>query len=256
MLQNLTLVARTLVLGGAVGLAGWWTMFIRAQLTEHDQDLQVRDERISVLSEEVADREQEILELGKELAEAEARVEELEISMWLLKVNHRVARVVVKDQRPDPSNPGRVVTTVELVELDDRGQPAGPTHEVEIEGKMLYVEGLVVKFEDEFVEGGDMLRGTSVALFKRVFSENQAPSEGYEIDRPRMHPLPHRGDNMPDEFYGELWERFWDYANDPELASSKGVRAIHAEAPSIELRPDKSYRVELRSSGGLTIKVE
>jgi hypothetical protein len=31
---------------------------------------------------------------------------------------------------------------------------------------------------------------------------------------------------------------------------------MHGEAPSIELRPGKTYRVELRASGGLTIRVE
>jgi len=34
------------------------------------------------------------------------------------------------------------------------------------------------------------------------------------------------------------------------------VRAIHGEAPFMELRPCKSYRVELRASGGLSIVAE
>lgn len=270
MLQNVTLLVRTVVLVSCVSLAGWWTMFIREQLTGHRRDLEVRDERIDELTDSVLEREKRIDDLGveieekdlrietlgEELEEAQARVEELEVSMWLLKVNHRVARVEVLDQRADPERPGQLITTVRIHEIGTEGEPVGPEHEVEIQGKVLYVEGLVVKFEDDFVEGADLLRGTSVALFKRVFSENQPPSEGYAIDRPRMHPLPHRGDDIPDPFYEELWERFWDYANDPDLAASKGVRAIHGEAPSIELRPGKSYRIELRASGGLTIKAE
>ena len=60
----------------------------------------------------------------------------------------------------------------------------------------------------------------------------------------------------PDDYYRELWSRFWDYANDPSLARSKGVRALHGEAPFIELRPGKSYSIELRSSGGLSIQAE
>jgi hypothetical protein len=35
-----------------------------------------------------------------------------------------------------------------------------------------------------------------------------------------------------------------------------GVRAIHGEAPFIELRPGKTYRIELRASGGLTLVPE
>ena len=70
-----------------------------------------------------------------------------------------------------------------------------------------------------------------------------------------MHPAPYASDDVP-ELYAELWSRFWDYANDPEAAAAKGVRAIHGEAPFIELRPGQTYRVELLASGGLTIKPE
>ena len=41
-----------------------------------------------------------------------------------------------------------------------------------------------------------------------------------------------------------------------QLARQMGVRAIHGEAPFIETRPGKTYSVELRASGGLTIQSE
>jgi len=270
LLQNVTVFARTLILAACVGLAGWWTMFIRDQLTGHRRELESRDEQIEGLTQTVSERERQIgdlevtlverdAEIGRlteELAAAQEKIDELELSMWLLKVNHRVARVEVLEQGPDPEHPERTVTRVRFVELGTEGEPTGPEREIEIQGKMLYVEGLVIKFDDDFVEAGDSLRGTSVAIFRRVFSENQAPSEGVPIDLPRTHPLPHRDDDVADPFYEDLWERFWDYANDPQLAAQKGVRAMHGEAPSIELRAGKSYRVELRASGGLTIVPE
>ena len=61
---------------------------------------------------------------------------------------------------------------------------------------------------------------------------------------------------MPDPLYTQLFEKIWDYANDPEEASRLGVRAIQGEAPSIEARPGKTYRIELRQSGGMTIRAE
>ena len=63
-------------------------------------------------------------------------------------------------------------------------------------------------------------------------------------------------ENVDPEFEQELWSRFWDYANDRRLAESLGVRALQGEAPYMQLRPGKSYRVELRSSGGLNIITE
>ena len=41
-----------------------------------------------------------------------------------------------------------------------------------------------------------------------------------------------------------------------KFAESQGVRAIHGEAPFMKVRPGQSYEVELRSSGGLSIRVE
>jgi hypothetical protein len=54
----------------------------------------------------------------------------------------------------------------------------------------------------------------------------------------------------------DIWANFWEYANDPAKAKKAGVRAVHGEAPSIRLEPGKRYRVELRSSAGLSIVPE
>ncbi len=262
-MQNVSTLIRTVLLASIVALIGWWTLVLRDKLLENERAVQQRDVEIASLNGDIAEKAelleeqaQALLDLEADLEASELRVEELELSLWLVKVDHRLARITVLDQGPSPDEPQRFVTRIRFQELDEAGEPAGPARDITIDGKILYVEGLVIKFSDEYVEGGDALRGSSVALFKRVFSENQAPSEGVQLDQPRTHPLPHRGDQLPDPFYDDLWSKFWDYANDPELAASKGVRAIHGEAPSIELRDGKTYRIELRSSGGLSIQAE
>ena len=149
-----------------------------------------------------------------------------------------------------------VETEVLFTELDDAGEPIGEGVPMTVRGTRLYVDGLVIKFEDDYVEQGDELRGTSVCLFQRLFSDEVAPEDGVVIDAKNPHPLPFRGDMLPDPLYQQLFERIWDYANDPEAAKRLGVRAIQGEAPSIEARPGKTYRVELRQSGGMTIRAE
>lgn len=265
-MQKLTALISALAITSLVGLGGWWTIFIRSQLMESSrleeaneglqEEVRQKRERITELDSEVLAKAEEIGRLATELEDARAQIQKLETAMWLLKLNHRVARFTVLEQSGDPGNPDGIRTTVEFVELGPEGEPVGEPRQIQVEGKQLYVEGLVIKFDDGFVEGGDLLRGSSVAILKRAFSENQAPSEGTLLDTPRMHPLPGQGDDVGDPFYEDLWERFWDYANDPAAAAEKGVRAMHAEAPSIELREGKTYRVELRASGGLTIRVE
>ena len=265
-MQKLTALISALAIASLVGLGGWWTVFIRSQLMEGqrlgeakvelEREVSEKEERIFELDNEVLAKSEEIGRLSTELEDARAQIQELETAMWLLKLNHRVARFTVIEQEQDAQDPGQVHTKVEFVELGPEGEPAGEPRVIEVEGKQLYVEGLVIKFDDSFVEGGDLLRGSSVAILRRAFSENQAPNEGTPLDTPRMHPLPGHDDDIGDPFYEDLWEGFWDYANDPEAAAEKGVRAMHAEAPSIELREGKTYRVELRASGGLSIRAE
>lgn len=263
-MQKITALIAAFAIAALVGLGGWWTIFIRSQLLETSKleeaneelqnEVREKDEKIVKLDEEVTQKTEEIVQLNDELEDARRQIQELETAMWLLKLNHRVARFEVIEQVMGAD--GQVTTTVEFTELGAEGEPVGAPRTIVIEGKQLYVEGLVIKFDDGFVEGGDLLRGSSIAILKRVFSEEQAPNEGTELDMPRMHPLPGRDDDIGDPFYEELWEQFWDYANDPAAAAEKGVRAMHAEAPSIELREGKSYRVELRASGGLSIRAE
>ena len=265
-MQKLTALISALAIASLVALGGWWTVTIRSQLLEGtrlaeekeelEDEVRERDQRINELDHEVSEKAEEIGRLSDELDQARAQVQELEAAMWLLKLHHRVARFEVLEQGPDPADPTQVVTRVHFTELGPEGEPVGEPREIEVRGKQLYVEGLVIKFEDSYVEGGDLLRGSSVAILKRAFSEHQAPSEGTPLDTPRMHPLPGHSDDVGDPFYEDLWERFWDYANDPEAAAEKGVRAMHSEAPSIELRSGKTYRVELRASGGLSIRAE
>ena len=263
MFQNANALLRSLVLLAVVVIAGWWTIFLRGKLVEHEEAIAEKDAEIADLSGEVAARDQRIAELGLEIAERDEEIRRLGLALDLLKIDHRLARIEVLEQTPSPDPSGAakgngdaIRTRLRFTELGPNGEPLGPGRELEVEGRRVYLESLVVKFEDDYVEAGDFLRGTSVCLLRRAFGENQKPSEGVPLDLDGRRPLVYAGDEEPDPFYEELWERFWDYANDPELAREAGVRAIHGEAPFMEVRPGRSYRIELRASGGLTIRAE
>jgi hypothetical protein len=89
-----------------------------------------------------------------------------------------------------------------------------------------------------------------------VFGESQPPVEGFELDPVGAQPTAYRRGGRVSEWEQQLWDRFWEYANDPTKAQQEGVRAAHGEAPFIKLAPKKSYRIELRASGGLSIVAE
>ena len=248
---------RTLVLGAVVGLLAWGGFEVRSLVQRHEQELAERDHRIQGLVADVAQRDQRIAEQQQQIEELQAKVRELELALKLLKVDHRLARLSVKEQRAAPALKGGVETVVVFQELDGEGEPLGPEQPFTLVGTVAYIDALVIKFDDSYVEQGDALRGSSICFFRRLFGEYQQPSEGFPLDsvgtRPRSYGA---GDDAPPPVESTLWQHFWDYANDPTAAAKAGVRALHGEAPYIELRPGMSYRVELRASGGLTVRPE
>lgn len=203
---------------------------------------------------EIAARERRIHELEEDLQAKQLRIDQLETARRFLKTDHRVARIQVLDQTPEEEDPERVHTTLEFQELGFGGEPLGPPAIITLQGRVAYLDALVIKFEDDYVEKGDFLRGTSICLFRRLFGEFQQPNEGFPIDAAGSRPRAYSAEDTDPAFQRDLWKRFWDYANDRALAEELGVRALQGEAPYMELRPGRSYRVELRSSGGLTIR--
>jgi hypothetical protein len=55
------------------------------------------------------------------------------------------------------------------------------------------------------------------------------------------------------DFEQRIWSDFWSIANDPQRAAGLGIRAAHGEAVSMKVATGRSYRLELRASGGLSI---
>jgi hypothetical protein len=197
--------------------------------------------------------------LQRQLAERDAQIkalternQALEASIRLLRYTERRARLMVLDQAIVPGGPLR--TRVRFTELDSQGDPVGETRELVLEGDEVYVDALVVKFEDTSVMGGDALKGKALLLFRRIFTDRRKPAEGDVLDREGQMPQAYAAERAPTAFERELWARFWELANNPEEARKRGVRALHGEAVSTRLSKDRVYTITLRSTGELTIQ--
>jgi hypothetical protein len=229
-----------LALLGLVSAAGWFGYQAVTWRSTLEAELQKRDAEVGRLSGQVAEQTQQI--------------EQLDLSLRLLKRDHRLARISVLDQHETPDK--KLMTKIRFVELDDENRPIDKPRDFTLEGDVVYVEAWIVKYLDQHVEKGDPARGTSICLFKRLYGEFQEPSAGFALDSARSRPAAYsNGAEMP-EFEREIWERFWDYANEPDKAQRAGIRAAHGEAPFVKLRPGKSYLIDLRASDGLTIRTE
>ena len=203
---------------------------------------------------ELVAKNQELTQLGEDLEAKRKEVQRLETALKLLKVEHRIGRIEVVSQEGSRQTED-LATQFSFVEVDRQGNPMDEPRRFSIAGDVVYLDAWVIKFTDDYVERGDLLRSTSVCMFRRIFGEAQRPVDGFELDPVGAQPTAYRT-GEPSEFEQELWSEFWSYANDPEKAKTKGVRAMHGEAPSIKLMPGKSYRVQLRASGGLSVVPE
>jgi hypothetical protein len=117
----------------------------------------------------------------------------------------------------------------------------------------VYVDYLVVKFDDKYIEEKDIDRSTSLCLFSRIFGDQQKPIDGYALDETGSRPSAYaRGGQMSD-FEKSIWDDFWSIANDKAMAEEKGIRAAHGQALSMKVKKGKTYRIQLRASDGLSI---
>jgi len=198
-------------------------------------------------------------EMERRLAERDAqirtlteRAQALEAAVRLLRHTERRARIVVLDQARGAD--GHLVTRLRFSELNPGGEAVGEPREFTVTGDEVYVDALVVKFEDEFVTAGDALKGRSLLLFRRIFGDRHRPVEAYVLDREGQMPQAYAAEKAPSAFERDLWAQFWTLANDPAEAKRRGVRALHGEAVSTKLRKGGVYAVTFRSTGELSIQ--
>jgi hypothetical protein len=201
-------------------------------------------------------KERQIELLAQKLQEKDRQIERLKTAIKLLKVDHRIAQIAVVDQWRE-ADTDRLMTRFRFVEVDQDGNPLEEPREFVIDGDVVYIDAWVAKFADEHIESGDdPLRSTSICLFRRIFGERQRPEDGFPLDPIGSRPIAYSRGTEMSEFEKQLWASFWDYANDPAKAAKAGLRAVHGEAPSIQLRKGMLYKILLRASDGLSIVPE
>ncbi len=236
-----TLLMMVLVVGAAI--AGWQGYSL---YNEPQKKLAAKEQELDAVLQDLESQKTQVKSLT-------GKLEKTETSLRLLKLKHRIARLKVLDQQPIPDS-DRVMTTVEFYEVNSEGVPISEGRKkFEIEGDRIYVECLVAKFEDKYVEAADLDRATAICLFQRIFGEYQQPQEGFELDQIGSSPTSYARGGQMSEFERKIWTDFWEFAGNREKASEIGIRAAHADAPSTRVKKGVTYQLEMRSTGEFTL---
>ena len=225
-----------LVSAGSGGLYLAWDLVIQPR-KQMEGSLREKDEKIAAQTTRIG-------ALEKEKAK-------LQTYLRLLKHSERRAQIEVLHQEKDGED--QVINTLRFREIQPDGTPIGPARDLQLAGEEIYVDTLVVKFSDHFIEEGDPLKGKALLLFRRIFSNKVAPDEGYQLDKEYEAPEVFAAETAPTEFERALWKKFWDVTNDEALQKKYGVRVAHGQAAYSRLQPNKVYHLILRATGETSI---
>jgi len=186
-------------------------------------------------------------QMETKVAKLELETLRLKTYLKLLEHTERRAQIEVISQTKDPA--GETLNRLRFTELDPQGGVVGAQRVLEIMGEEVYVDTLIIKFEDHFVEASDPLKGKSLLLFRRIFTNRVRPDEGYVLDHNGVPPELYAGRTASTPFERDLWARFWEVANNEQLAKKAGVKAMHGQAIYGRLVPNMVYTLLMRSTG-------
>ncbi len=188
-----------------------------------------------------------------QLQQQDKKIKEQEAVIDRLTSENRVAEVIVTDRK---TVNGVLENTLLFVEYAKDGRELLPKV-LTVKGKTAHIDALVIKFDDNYVKENDKLRGKSIALFYRVFGDQEKPVDGPRIDQPGHIPDVYRGlDPQVSDFEQGLWSKFWQLADDENLRKQEGVRVAQGEGPWGPFEIGKLYTITLDTNGGLNIRSE
>jgi hypothetical protein len=230
----------------AVGYGGFHAYRYTQQMdTERRQRLQLEEE-VTTLQAQNKSLQGTVVALEKER-------EKLQEFVQRLSTESRVARVHVRQGRRTAE--GVPVYTLEFTEYDRQGNPL-PSRIFDCVGKEVYFDALLIKFSDDAVKAGDLLRGKTLHLFRRAFGSAEEPRNGPLIATNQYDDVPNVYRLSPEhaDFETRLWRLFWHWTAHPNEAAAEGVRINQVEAIGTRPAVGATYEITLEHDGGLNIK--
>lgn len=193
---------------------------------------------------------------GQQIAQLQHDNFKLQQYVKRLTAERRVAEMLVTNQKPAAGGKGiaraePAQTTVLFEEFGPTGQML-PPRRFTIDGDVIHIDALVIKFEHDLVQQDDPLHGHTIVLFHKLYGDHQPPAQGFAIDVPGSIPEFYRdADPRVSRFEQELWDNFWRLTDDPAYRAAQGVRIANGQGVWLRLSPDRLYTLTTETDGGL-----
>jgi len=188
------------------------------------------------------------------LRRLEQEKQQLQDMVDRLTSHRRVAEIMVIDRRTSSDGPE---IDLLFVEYARDGQVAANTRRFTIHGNEVHVDAKVIRFQRGFLYEDDPLRGSSIALFTRIYGDKTPPEHGIPIDEQGVAPEVYRGaDPRAAEFEARLWKDFWRLLEDDEYAKMHGVRIAQGEGIWWPPQDGRLYTLSIAADGGIELTSE
>lgn len=168
-----------------------------------------------------------------------------------LTADSRVAEVMVTDVKLD-SKTKKTYTTIKFLEYDSKLKPLEPKY-FTFSGNIIQFQSMVIRFDDFYVKKGHPLKGKSAYLFMKAFMLTDKGAEVFDITRINEIPLGYQVEGAKNNFEKRLWQKFWEYALNPDEAKRMGIKNAQIEAPGTKFKPGMIYTIKIEHDGGLRI---
>ena len=252
--KTINATVRTVLLVGFVSLISFggyqgYQAYIQPRIQAEKAMAELQDLQ-SEFSEQAKLLEQTQFDLTEQVAENE----KLRTSLKLLKVDRRMANVTVLDIGSDKNKKPEML--VQFTEIDREGKTIGKPKQFKLSGDRMYIDSWIVSFDDKYVEAADELRATSLCVFKSIYGDIDGPNNAKSLDEESESdkaPGIYRSQDQ-NAFEQKIWGDFWSVCNNPDKQRELGIRASYGEAIYIRAEKGKTYQIDLRSSGGASLK--
>ena len=265
---------RTLLLVIFLGVFGYgayagYEYLIKPQIEEAqatDRELAEAKSKLLAAGRELASAQAKVNEQTQMLAQQETQIEvqleviselqdtneKLETARRLLKLDRRLAKIRVINVGTNTET-NETFSDIEFIEVDEEGKVLGEPRNFRLMGDEIRVDSWIVKFADQYIEDADLIRGTSLCVFKSIYGNLDGPQNAHELEEENSRPLAY-GRGRVSEFEKKIWDDFWEISVNPDKASEMGIRAGHGQVNYVKAKPGMVYQVELRASDGMTIR--
>ena len=124
--------------------------------------------------------------------------------------------------------------------------------EFTVPSDVIFIDTWTVKFDEESVAAGHPLKGRTLILLRRVFSDEMMPLEGPSIDTPGGVPPAYSVSELG-AYQQDIWSHFWELATDARIAAGMGVRVAQGEAVYKRVQAGQEYQLSVDTDGGMNL---